>query len=150
MGEQMTGRRIVVPETRELRLLSAMLAERGAIVVPCPLVAIRARADGRPDAEAPLPVLVGLRVLVGLENVLDGDEPGQLALSMLLAGANQVVASLWEVDSTATAAWNRLFYQSLAAGELPVDAVNSASKHLRETQRWQSPKYWAAFALYQH
>jgi uroporphyrinogen-III synthase len=49
MGEQLTGWRIVVPETRELRLLSAMLAERGAIVVACPLVAIR-------DAPEPAPV----------------------------------------------------------------------------------------------
>ena len=45
MGEQLTGRRIVVPETRELRLLSAMLAERGAVPIPCPLVAIRDAPD---------------------------------------------------------------------------------------------------------
>jgi uroporphyrinogen-III synthase len=51
MGEQLTGRRIVVPETRELRLLSAMLAERGAIVVPCPLVAIRDAPDPEPVAQ---------------------------------------------------------------------------------------------------
>jgi uroporphyrinogen-III synthase len=41
MGEELNGRRIVVPETRELDLLVSMLEARGAIPVPCPLVAIR-------------------------------------------------------------------------------------------------------------
>ena len=54
MGEQLTGRRIIVPETRELPLLMNMLKERGAIPVPCPLVAIR-------DAPDPAPVEAWLR-----------------------------------------------------------------------------------------
>jgi uroporphyrinogen-III synthase len=51
MGEQLNGRRIVVPETRELSLLSAMLAERGAIVIACPLVAIHDAPDPAPVAQ---------------------------------------------------------------------------------------------------
>jgi uroporphyrinogen-III synthase len=51
MGEPLNGRRVVVPETRELRLLTSMLAERGAIPIPCPLVAIRDVADPAPVAE---------------------------------------------------------------------------------------------------
>ena len=51
MGEQLTGRRIVAPETRELRLLTAILVERGAIVIPCPLVAIRDAPDPAPVAQ---------------------------------------------------------------------------------------------------
>jgi uroporphyrinogen-III synthase len=45
MGDELAGRRIVVPETRELALLVTMLRERGAIPIPCPLVAIRDLPD---------------------------------------------------------------------------------------------------------
>jgi uroporphyrinogen-III synthase len=45
MGEELRGRRIVVPETRELAVLVAILEERGAVALPCPLVAIRDLPD---------------------------------------------------------------------------------------------------------
>ena len=41
MTEDLSGRRIVVPDTRELGQLLRMLEERGADAVPCPMVAIR-------------------------------------------------------------------------------------------------------------
>jgi CHAT domain-containing protein len=68
---------------------------------------------------------------------------------MLLAGAHEVVASLWDVDSSATSAWNRAFYRQIAQGEPPVNAMKVASEQLRAMPQWQSPKYWAGFALYQ-
>ena len=54
MAEELSGRRIVVPETRELGQLVRMLEERGAEAVPCPLIAIR-------DAPDPAPVEAWLR-----------------------------------------------------------------------------------------
>jgi uroporphyrinogen-III synthase len=54
MPEELSGRRIVVPETRELGQLVRMLEERGAEAVPCPMIAIR-------DAPDPEPVEVWLR-----------------------------------------------------------------------------------------
>jgi uroporphyrinogen-III synthase len=53
MGD-LSGRRIVVPETRELGQLVRMLEERGADTVPCPMIAIR-------DAPDPAPVEAWLR-----------------------------------------------------------------------------------------
>ena len=53
MGD-LSGRRIVVPETRELGQLLRMLEERGADTVPCPMIAIR-------DAPDPAPVEAWLR-----------------------------------------------------------------------------------------
>lgn len=50
MSGALAGRRIVVPETREIELLAGMLEKHGATVVRCPLVAIR-------DAPDPAPVL---------------------------------------------------------------------------------------------
>ena len=54
MTEELSGRRIVVPETRELGQLVRMLEERGADTVPCPMIAIR-------DAPDPEPVEAWLR-----------------------------------------------------------------------------------------
>jgi uroporphyrinogen-III synthase len=49
MTEELTGRRIVVPETRELGQLLRMLEERGAETVPCPMIGIH-------DAPDPVPI----------------------------------------------------------------------------------------------
>lgn len=53
--QSLSGRRIAIPETRELDLFAAMLERRGATVLRCPLVAIR-------DAPDPAPVLEWLRL----------------------------------------------------------------------------------------
>jgi uroporphyrinogen-III synthase len=54
MSGELRGRRIIVPETRELALLTRMLEERGALSLACPMVAIR-------DAPDPAPVEAWLR-----------------------------------------------------------------------------------------
>ena len=58
MTEELSGRRIVVPETRELGQLVRMLEERGAKAVRCPMIAIR-------DAPDPVPVEAWLRRFAG-------------------------------------------------------------------------------------
>src|SRR5579883_1151184 len=50
MSGELAGRRIIVPETRELALLVRMLEERGAECLACPLVAIRDAPDPEPVA----------------------------------------------------------------------------------------------------
>ncbi len=52
----LAGRRILVPESRELDLFARMLEERGAEAVRCPLVTIR-------DVEDPAPVEAWLQRL---------------------------------------------------------------------------------------
>jgi uroporphyrinogen-III synthase len=78
MSGELTGRRIIVPETRELALFVRMLEERGAECVACPLVAIHDAPDPQPVAawldrfiDAPRDDLIlltgeGLRRLVAL------------------------------------------------------------------------------------
>jgi len=51
------GRRIVVPETREIEVLAGMLERHGAAVIRCPLVAIR-------DADDPAPIVAWLERFV--------------------------------------------------------------------------------------
>ncbi len=48
MSEALAGRRIVLPETRELDVLARMLERHGAIALRCPLVAIRDVEDAAP------------------------------------------------------------------------------------------------------
>jgi uroporphyrinogen-III synthase len=57
MSEPLSGRRIVVPETRELDLFARMLEDRGAEVLRCPMVAIV-------DAPDPAPVDAWLRRVI--------------------------------------------------------------------------------------
>jgi uroporphyrinogen-III synthase len=48
MSGGLAGRRIVVPETREIEVLAGMLERHGAEIIRCPLVAIRDAADPAP------------------------------------------------------------------------------------------------------
>jgi uroporphyrinogen-III synthase len=48
MSDALKGRRIVVPETREIELLAGMLEKHGAEVIRCPMVAILDAADPAP------------------------------------------------------------------------------------------------------
>src|SRR5262245_64015990 len=50
MTEELSGRRIVVPETRELDHLVRLLEDRGAEAIPCPMIAIRDAPDAEPIA----------------------------------------------------------------------------------------------------
>jgi uroporphyrinogen-III synthase len=58
-SDELRDRRIVVPETRELDLLTGMLEARGAIAIACPLVAIC-------DAPDPAPVEAWLNRFIAL------------------------------------------------------------------------------------
>ncbi|HTQ32976.1 MAG TPA: uroporphyrinogen-III synthase [Stellaceae bacterium] len=54
MDQALIGRRIVVPETREIEVLAGILERHGASVIRCPLVAIR-------DVPDPAPVIAWLQ-----------------------------------------------------------------------------------------
>ena len=66
----------------------------------------------------------------------------------MYAGAKRVVASLWKVDDEATLELMRVFYREmLREGRAPAEALRQAQLDLRQTRRWCSPFYWAAFVL---
>lgn len=74
--------------------------------------------------------------------------PRRLAEAALLAGAEGVVASLWDVDSAATAKFMGAFYGRLRQGLPPGAALRAAADWLRLQKGFEHPYYWAPFVLY--
>lgn len=81
----------------------------------------------------------------GLGGLGSGDDLIGLGRALLYAGASNTLASLWPVDDASTAQWMHHFYQALAQGQPPTQALAQAQNQLR--QRYPHPYYWAAFYL---
>jgi hypothetical protein len=78
----------------------------------------------------------------------DSADPRHLAHSFLLGGAEQVVASQWNVDSEATAGFMRFFYEHLRRGGSVAAALRGAAKDVRSNPAWRHPYFWSSFALF--
>jgi CHAT domain-containing protein len=64
------------------------------------------------------------------------------------AGAERVVASLWKVDESATAALMAQFYKELFTNDKrPAAALRDAQLAISQQKQWQSPYFWAGFVL---
>lgn len=75
--------------------------------------------------------------------------PESLVRALTKAGASRIVASLWNVDSAATEVLMKHFYGSLAGGERPERALQTAQQQLRRrSAEWDHPYYWSGFQLY--
>ena len=71
-----------------------------------------------------------------------------LARAFLHAGADAVLATLWDVDDRATAAFMTRFYDGLITRKLsPAAALRSAQQAQRLDARWTDPRDWAGFVL---
>ncbi len=75
-------------------------------------------------------------------------DPGSLVGAFLLAGVPDVVASRWNVNSTATTSLMRVFYQRLLAGDSVARALERASEAVRRQPETAHPYFWAAFSAY--
>ncbi len=94
----------------------------------------------------------GLVVLSACETYVGKDLRGEgllgLARGFLLAGARQVVASVWKVDDRATAIFMEKFYTALLRDHLSTSAaLRHAQNEMAVDPAWQSPRYWAGFVL---
>lgn len=77
-----------------------------------------------------------------------GNEFQTLSRAFFIAGAREVVGSLWLVDdSSSTVSLMTLFYQNYMQGMSAAQALSEAQKEIRQTPGWESPKYWAGFVL---
>lgn len=73
-----------------------------------------------------------------------------LSWGFLRAGAQQVIASMWEVNDTSTPQLMDHMYAALAQGEDPASALRAAKLALlRSGTVHARPFYWAPFLIYQ-
>jgi CHAT domain-containing protein len=71
-----------------------------------------------------------------------------LTRGFMYAGAQRVVASLWQVDDSATAALMTNFYRNmLQDGRPPAAALRMAQLEIMRQKRWSSPYFWAGFVI---
>jgi CHAT domain-containing protein/tetratricopeptide (TPR) repeat protein len=68
-----------------------------------------------------------------------------LSEAFLRSGVRNVVASRWNVDSEATAAFMEKFYANLLAGSEVSASVRAAQLQLASEPEFAHPYYWAAF-----
>jgi len=89
-----------------------------------------------------------LLVLSACETAL-GDKRSALGLAgvAVQAGAKSTLASLWLVNEGSTPELMRQFYQSLAAGKPPAEALHNAQLALRQNPNYAAPFFWAGFVI---
>lgn len=98
------------------------------------------------DLAADLVVLSACQTALGRE--IRGEGLVGLPQSFFEAGADRVVVSLWNVDDKATTELIGHFYEGLLHHRLPpAEALRRAQNHLRLSELFQDPYYWAPFTL---
>lgn len=106
----------------------------------------------RPQQIAGLELNADLVVLSGCETGLgkSAGSEGLLSLSrsFLAAGAQQVIASLWQVSDRATAQlMERFYFHLLKENQSPEQALRAAQQWMQAQPDWQHPHYWAGFVV---
>ena len=102
------------------------------------------------DMHADLVVLSACQTALGSgaqADVPPGDDWVGLTRAFLLAGARQVLGTLWPVDDWATATFMRHFYGNLARGMTPAQALTATQRSLSASTPTSDPFYWAGFVL---
>jgi tetratricopeptide (TPR) repeat protein len=95
---------------------------------------------------ADLVVLSACQTALGKE--IKGEGLVGLTRGFMHAGAERVVASLWQVDDQATAELMKHFYHGMLKENLrPAAALRAAQIEMSKCQRWSSPYYWAGFVI---
>ena len=85
----------------------------------------------------------------GMGRVVGGEGVLGLTRAFLYAGSRSVVASLWNVNDTATAELMKSFYANLRKGEAKDEALRQAKLSMLKSKQpgWRHPYYWAPFVL---
>jgi CHAT domain-containing protein len=90
--------------------------------------------------------LVTLSACESAESVVDiyGNVEG-IPVAFLRAGAQAVVGTLWQIETSCSRAFFELLYTQLAGGASRADAFRAAQCEIR--RRFPDPQDWSAFFL---
>jgi tetratricopeptide (TPR) repeat protein len=95
---------------------------------------------------ADLVVLSACQTALGQE--IKGEGLVGLTRGFMYAGAQRVMASLWQVDDQATAQLMQYFYRGMLKENLrPATALRAAQIEMSKQKRWSAPYYWAGFVI---
>jgi len=83
----------------------------------------------------------------GMGRLVKGEGLMALTRGFLLAGAKNLVYSLWKVDDRSTSFLMQRFYAHVLGGESYAAALRSAKLELLHTPGYASPLKWAGFVL---
>ena len=104
------------------------------------------RDIGRLRLDAELVVLSACQTARG--RFYRGEGVVGLCRAFLEAGADSVVASLWDADDKATALLMSYFYEAMAKDTLgPGAALQQAQQKMGRHPHYHHPRYWAGFSL---
>jgi CHAT domain-containing protein len=95
---------------------------------------------------ADLVVLSACQTALGQE--IKGEGLVGLTRGFIYAGAERVVASLWQVDDQATTQLMKYFYRGMFNERLwPAAALRAAQIKMSRNSRWAAPYFWAGFVI---
>ncbi len=91
-------------------------------------------------------------VLSACEGSLGKEYRGQLSFGLseafLLAGANNVLGTLWKVSDTATDRYMQRYYENyMRLGLSSVAAAQAAARVMMSDPKYSHPFYWAGFVV---
>lgn len=85
----------------------------------------------------------------GLSYDKQGDGMTGLTRSCIIAGAENVGVTLWEVNDEAACKFQEYLYGFIKEGISYPDAYKNAKNKMRSSDDWSEPVYWAGFVLYE-
>ena len=99
------------------------------------------------DVRSPLVFLSGCETALGsgwTMHVEDRKDFTSMAHAWLVAGARNVVATLWRIDDAAAAEFTGHFYRALPSSTVP-EALAVAQRAMIKDSRLRRPYLWAAY-----
>ncbi len=106
---------------------------------------LTAREIYRLSLRSDLVVLAACQTARG--RILAGEGVQSLARAFFHAGANAVVATLWDVNDLRAERLMTLFYSRLAAGDSRAVALTRAKRELLAAEPGLAPRFWAPFVV---
>ncbi len=98
------------------------------------------------DIAARLVVLNGCETSLGRR--LDGLGLQGLARAFTNAGADEVIATLWNVSDKSSRSLMLNFYTEISKGTLPAEALRASQHKMLSSGRYRHPYFWAGYALH--